>query len=191
MSELSLSDEPLPEGAPPRRSTRDAMAVGAQDTGEHRVLDGRSACLDALREAITLAADEGCRTMYWCDADFADWPIGEKAVVEALTRWAQAHRRLTVLAANFERFHERFPRWVQFRRQWAHVVECRSHESLEPAQWPGLLLAPGLVTVRVLDRRWQRGSWSRRRDDELAAREWIDATAQQSGDAFPATTLGL
>lgn len=180
-----MSDDTTPDVEGP------APGAALPGPGEHRVFQGRDASHEALREALLDVAEQGCREMWWCDVDFADWPIGERAVVEALGRWAYAHRRLTVIAADYSRIVERHPRWVQFRRQWSHVVECRSLETLEASRWQGLLLAPGVVTVRVLDGVGQRGSISRRRDDEVAAREWVDAITQQSSDAFPATTLGL
>ena len=68
----------------------------------HRVLATRGECLDAIRAALADAARAGCREIVLCDADFADWPLGERAVVESLTRWALRGRRLTLFAAGFE-----------------------------------------------------------------------------------------
>jgi len=112
-------------------------------------------------------------------------------VVDSLSRWALPHRRLTVLAQHYDEVTRRHPRWVAWRRQWAHVVTCRALEAAEPGQVPGLLLAPGLVTVRLLDPAHHRASVSTRRDDALRAGEHLDALLQQSSEAFPASVLGL
>ena len=52
----------------------------------------------ALRLAFTEAASVGCRELWLCDADFADWPLGERVVIEHLAQWAASRRRLTLLA---------------------------------------------------------------------------------------------
>lgn len=181
---------PTPE-RPPRGQPTPRPGAGPQDAGLHAVLQGRSEWQEAVRASILEVCASDCREVWWCDADFADWPIGEREIVDALGRWAYAHRRLTVLASRYDRIVERHPRWVQFRRQWAHVVHCRSLETLEPSQWQGLLLAPGVITLRLLDRHRYRGALSARRDDAIASREWLEALLQQSSEAFPATTLGL
>ena len=56
---------------------------------------------------------------------------------------------------------------------------------------PTLLLAPGVVTVRLFDREHVRGSVSHDPADAIRARELVDAISQRSSEAFPATTLGL
>jgi hypothetical protein len=73
----------------------------------HRVTTTRGEFLDAIRNAFADAASEGCRELWICDLDFADWPLSERPVIESLTRWAYAHRKLTVLATTYEEF----PRW--------------------------------------------------------------------------------
>jgi hypothetical protein len=160
------------------------------ETG-HRMLSSRSEFHDALRDALELAATQGCRELIISDATFADWPLGERGVVDALTRWAYAHRRLTVLAHNYDDVPRRHPRWVAWRRQWDHVISCRALPEAQPEQIPGLLIATGLVTVRVFDAVHYRASVSTDHADEVRARELIDALLQQSNEAFPASALGL
>ena len=161
------------------------------DTPAPCVLTSRSEFHDALREAFAQAADQGCREIFISDTDFADWPLGERAVIESLTRWAYAHRKLTVLAQSFDEFQRRHPRWVQWRRQWAHVVECRTPGDADAGRVPGMFLAPGLVTLRVLDPEHYRVSVSFDEADAILAREQLDALLQRSEEAFPVTTLGL
>jgi hypothetical protein len=45
----------------------------------------RAAVLTLLDEAGS-DARPGVREMVWCDADFADWPLGDRLTVERLTR---------------------------------------------------------------------------------------------------------
>ncbi len=157
----------------------------------HRLFTGREAFVDALRGAFGAIADHGCREVWIADADYAGWPIGELAVIEQLTRWARPHRRLTVLAHDFDAITRTKPRFVQWRREWSHVVECRQLEEVEPGDVPSLLLAPGVVTVRLFDAVHPRGSESIDPADALRCRELVDAISQRSVEAFPATTLGL
>ncbi len=151
----------------------------------------RSAFHDALRSAVGEVADRGCLELWLVDTDFADWPLGERAVIENLTRWAQSHRRLTLIAQNFDEVVRRHPRFVEWRRQWSHVVHCRTNTELEAGQMPTLLLAPGVVLVRLSDAVHWRGVRSSDPADLILARETIDAVLQRSAEAFPATTLGL
>ena len=147
--------------------------------------------LDAIRAAFADVAAQGCREMWICDVDFADWPLSERSVVESLTRWAYAHRKLTVLSITYDEFHRRHARFVEWRRQWSHVVECRQVDAVEPGDMPSILLAPGVVTVRLLARIHYRASVSLESADAVQCREIIDAISQRSSEAFPATTLGL
>lgn len=161
------------------------------DTPRHRILTTRLEFLDALREGFAQIAAAGCREVWIADTDFADWPIGERAVVDSLTAWAMAHRKLTMLAQTYDAVLRRHARFVEWRRQWSHVIECRQLEELEPGEMPTLLLAPGVVTVRLFDREHVRGSVSHDPADAIRARELVDAISQRSSEAFPATTLGL
>ena len=156
-----------------------------------RIITSRNEFHDALRQSFDLVADEGCREVFIADPTFADWPLGERAVIESLTRWAYAHRKLTVLAQNFDEFTRRHPRWVEWRRQWIHVVECRALADDDAGKLAGLFLAPGLVTLRVLDADHYRASLSFDPADAIRVRDNLDALLQRSEEAFPATNLGL
>ena len=116
---------------------------------------------------------------------------GEISVVESLSRWAMSHRRLTVLAHNFEHVQRRHPRWATWRRQWSHIVSCRSLPDIEPGRMPTLWLAPRLLAVRLFDVETVRGSVSSEASDVQHGKELLDALLQHSVEAFPVTTLGL
>jgi peptidyl-tRNA hydrolase len=145
----------------------------------------------AVREAFAEAARAGCREIWLVDIDFADWPLNEPQVIECLTQWAQAHRKLTLLAQNFDEIARRHARWIAWRRLWSHVVECRANNELEAGQMPTLLLMPGLVSLRLVDPVHYRGSVSRSEADTVRSRELIDAVLERSEEAFPVTSLGL
>ena len=156
-----------------------------------RVIDSRSGFHIAVREAFASLAASKSNEVVICDTDFADWPLGEISVIDGLARWAQPHRKLTVYAQNFDEILRRHPRWVAWRRQFAHAVECRVVEPLEQGRMPSLFTARGGMTVRLFDAGRYRGAQSSCAADGVLAREQIDAISQRSSEGFPATTLGL
>lgn len=158
---------------------------------ESTLITSRSEFHAALRSALAEAAAQGCREIWLCDNDFSDWPIGERAVVESFAQWAGSHRRLTLLARSFDEVTRRHPRWVEWRRQWSHIVQCRSNNELEAGQMPSLLLATGLSSLHLVDPVNYRGRLSHDAADAVRCRELIDAVLQRSEEAFPATTTGL
>ena len=146
---------------------------------------------DAVRTSLAHAADIGAREIRLVDPDFTDWPLGERAVIDSLTRWVHSSRSLVVFAGDFAELARRQIRFVEWRRQWAHVVQCRSDPELQGEALPTMLHVPGLVCVRLLDRVHYRGSVSNKSVDGVACREIVDALLQRSVEAFPVTTLGL
>ena len=154
-------------------------------------IGSRAEFLAAVRDALTVAADAGAGEILLVDPNFADWPLNERAVIETLSRWVESRRALIVLAHSFDEMARRQLRFVEWRRQWAHVVQCRNDPELEAEQVPTLLLVPGHACVRVLDRVRYRGTASNRPVDLTECRETIDALLQRSVEAFPVTTLGL
>lgn len=160
-------------------------------TSESRPLAGRSEFQAALRETLSRAAAAGSRRLVFSDADFADWPLGERGVVETLTQWAASHRLLTMVAQRYDAVTVRHARFVQWRRQWSHLIECRAFEELDAGDWPCALLVPELACVRLHDRVRFRGIVTDDPADLLQADEAIDAVLQRSVEAFPASTLGL
>ncbi len=166
------------------------------DSEKHsRIFDTRTDFQAAIREAFASLAESACNDVVICDTDFADWPLGEISVIDSLTRWVQPHRKFTVYAQNFDEALRRHARWVTWRRQFAHAVECRVVEPLEQGRMPSLFTArAGEVagmTVRLFDASRYRGSLSADARDAVLAREQIDAISQRSAEGLPATTLGL
>lgn len=153
---------------------------------------GRSAFHDALRRLLAEAARRGTRELLGSDGDFADWPLDDAGVLAALAAWVRPQRRLVLLASHYDEVPRRFPRWVAWRRVWAHAVACRQADAEIPADdVPVLLIAPGIGAVRLLDRVRHRGVASTAAVDVVRARSDFDAVSQRSSEAFGATTLGL
>jgi len=121
----------------------------------------------ALRRAFEAIAQQGAREVWLCDEDFADWPLGERAVVDLLSHWAASSRKLTLVARQFDEVARRHPRWVGWRRDWSHIVSCRTHHELAPGEFPTLLLGLGTVSLRLSDRVHHRGRLSRDKAEEI------------------------
>lgn len=148
-----------------------------------------------LRQALLLAATQGGRELCWMDTDFSAWPLSDPELLDALHRWALPHRRLRLLAADYEPLRRVHPRFVQWRQLHDHVVAARAFDPAEAVDRSqpspqGLVLAPGLLAMRL----WTpvRASASLRdARDEASAREWFDAIEQRSAESFASSTLGL
>jgi hypothetical protein len=161
------------------------------ETTPNEPISTRNEFHDAVRRSLAEAAKVGCREIFLADVDFTDWPLSERAVIESLTSWAQSHRRLTLLATSFDEVPRRHARFTEWRRTWAHVVDCRVNEEIESAVMPRMLLAPGLLGLRLVDPIHYRGSVTHDAADLLRWRETLDEVLQRSEASFPATTLGL
>lgn len=154
-------------------------------------LASRADFLDAIRVSFALAAQGGAREIFIVDPNFADWPLNDRAVIAMLAGWIDSRRNLTVFAHSFDELARRHSRFVDWRRQWSHVVHCRSDPEIEAEQVPTILLAPETSCVRLLDRVRHRGTMSNRPVDLNECREAVDALLQRSVEAFPVTPLGL
>ena len=161
-------------------------------TAEHIVpITSRAEFVDAVRASFAIAAHEGAREILLVDADFADWPLNDRAVIDSLAGWVDSRRSLLLFAHSFDELARRHPRFVEWRRQWAHAVRCRNDPELEAAELPTLVLVPGVTCVRLVDRVHHRGTASNRPVDMAECQEAVDALLQRSVEAFPVTTLGL
>ena len=156
-----------------------------------RSIETRAEFQSEVRQAFADFAATGPREVWMCDEDFADWPLNDQQVILHLSQWAMGHRKCTVLALDYQPIQRHHPRWVQWRRQRAHVVRCLMPDEAASARLPCVLLAPGTLSLRLLDRVSYRGSASTDAADVLRDQERLDALLQRSVDAFPASTLGL
>ena len=79
-------------------------------------LQGREAFRQAVRDAIAHAAAAPAQfsQLIFCDPDFADWPLGERAVADALQAWAlRGHGQLLLLASRYDEVQRLHPLFVQ------------------------------------------------------------------------------
>ncbi len=110
---------------------------------------GRTDFTEMIRQAFAVAAQQGWREIIVCDPDFEDWPLGERAVAQALNDWSKTGRTFTMLAGNYDEVLRRHARFVTWRRTWAHIVECRAIPSPRPVTCPAPCWAPGWVFERL------------------------------------------
>ena len=151
---------------------------------------GRTEFADLIRLALATAAAQGWREIILCDPDFEDWPLGERALAQALNDWSRTGRKFTMLAANYDLLARKHARFVTWRRTWSHIVECRKNVSVPADSLPSALWSPGWVFERQDLPRCigMAGSEAARR---LALQERLNELLLGSSPAFPATTLGL
>ena len=149
-----------------------------------------------LTEAFTWAGEQGCRELHAWDASFMDWPLSDAATLAALAAWAKPGRQLHLLALQYDDLARRHPRFVRWRRDYAHCVTARAVEPelrLEAAPESLLLIAGAEVSLslRLFDRHLWRGELSLETAQRQRGLEWFDALAQRSSESFAPTTLGL
>jgi len=140
---------------------------------------------------VQTAALRGARRLWFTDPDFADWPLDDPALLAHLTAWLRLPQRcLVLLAASYDDVGRCKPRFVAWRRDWAHAVEAWSPQDL-PADLPTWLLDDGTVSVAVADRVHWRGRCAIDPRQAHLRRQELDAVLQRSEAAFPVNKLGL
>lgn len=152
--------------------------------------EGRTAFQQLVRDALACAVREGWREIILSDADFEDWPLGERAVAESLQAWSATGRRMVLLARGYDEVVRRHARFVTWRRTWSHIIEAYACSSADPVELPSAIWSPGWVMERRDPERctgWC-GSEPQRR---LLLRESLNEWLLKSTPSFPATTLGL
>lgn len=159
-----------------------ALACGA--------FQGREGFQQLVRDALAAAAREGWREIILCDPDFEDWPLHERATVQALGDWSRAGRKCILLARRWDGVIRRHARFVAWRGMWSHIVEARGCASADPLELPSALWTPGWVMERH-DVERCRGTSGAEPQRRLLLREKINDWLSKSTPAFPATTLGL
>ena len=151
---------------------------------------GRLAFTALVRQGFAVAAAQGWREIIVCDPDFSDWPLGERALVDALNNWARAGRKFTVLANHYAELPRKHARFVNWRKTWGHLIECRASSASPSNTMPSALWSPDWFFERIDIARCVgvAGSEVSRR---IALRERLNERLLNSSPAFPATTLGL
>ena len=177
---MDASQDPKPEASPPA-----ANSV---------LVEGQAAVEAALLEQLLLACHEGAPQICCFDADFQHWPLSSPALLDALRAWAVPHRRLRLLAHDYQALARRHPRFVQWRQLYGHVVEARQLSDEGPVDFrrpAALLLGRPPRLWRLIDARQGRAVVEADPTAHGAALEWFDAVSQRSEESFSASTLGL
>jgi len=152
---------------------------------------GRETFRQLVRTALRRAADAGWNELILCDANFFDWPLGERECVQALHDWARGgSRRFTMLAWRYDEVVRQHARFVDWRRQWSHIIECRVCASADAQELPSALWSAGWVLQR-LNPPLSSGVSGAQPERRVLLREQIDHWLERSAPGFPVTTLGL
>lgn len=154
-------------------------------------IQSRSAFTQAAVELLLGLPDVKPRDLLIVDADFSPWPLGEAAVVDALTRWLRLPgRRLRLLGSRFDVLERDQSRFAAWRRTFAHAIECFAPSEVEPGDLPSLWLSDD-VGLELLDRERYQARRSNERRWLVLQRERTDALLQRCEPAWPVTVLGL
>ncbi|MDG5975703.1 hypothetical protein H010_10596 [Hydrogenophaga taeniospiralis CCUG 15921] len=153
-------------------------------------LEGREAFAGLVRQALACAAHEGWPRLVLSDPDFADWPLGERAVVESLQAWAGHGRHIQFMARDFAPLRQLHPRLVQWRTTWSHLVEAHACTGATGADLPSAIWSPGWTLERLDVLRCTLVA-SNDAERRVALRERLDACWHKGSPSFAATTLGL
>lgn len=151
---------------------------------------GREAFRQLVRDALDCAAREGWREIVLSDANFEDWPLGERAVVESLNAWAQSGRHMVLLAASYEEVLRGQPRFVTWRRTWGHLLDCRRFGLSATGEFPSAIWSAGWYLQRN-DSLHSIGTTGDDKERHVALKEVLDEFIRNSSPGFPASTLGL
>lgn len=151
---------------------------------------GRSEFSELICQSFRMAATDGCREIIICDADFDDWPLGERSVIDALGDWSRRGRKFTMLARDYGVVTRKHPRFVTWRRTWSHLVECRASGSGLQEVLPSAMWTPQWLFER-LDLERSTGISGGEPARRVALRERLNERLLKSVPAFPSTTLGL
>ncbi len=186
---MTTIDDPA---GPPASMDDHTGLPGARAAAGGRGFEGAPEFAQALRDALAHATDNATRRLCWCDENFAAWPLGEAECIAQLTRWARnGGRELVMIARDWTVIERAHPRFVAWRRDWAHAVQCLVPDETRTVELPTLWIDSDDQALRVFDRVHLRGRIGIDRVDRQRAREDFDAIAQRAGPGFASSTLGL
>ena len=152
--------------------------------------EGREQFRQLVRDALACAARDGWREVILSDADFEDWPLGERAVAESLQAWSRAGRRMVLLARRWDGVERQHARFVQWRGTWSHIVTATACAGADPLELPSAIWSPAWVLERRDIER--SGGWCGNEPERrVLLRERLNERLLRATPAFPATTLGL
>jgi hypothetical protein len=146
----------------------------------------------AVHAALAAAAERQARTLWLVDPHFADWPLDDPALLDALGAFVRRPgRRVVMVAESFDRIARQHPRFTAWRGTWAPAVDAREPSEPVGDGLPTLLLDDGPVVLELHDREHWRGRAQRDAPTAALVRDRIDAWLQRSVPAWPVRPLGL
>ncbi len=147
----------------------------------------------AVRWAVAAAIADGARTLTAVDLAFGEnWPWNDAELLAALAGWLRLpQRRLVLLAASYDEVPRLHPRFVQWRRDWAHAIAPFVAPEELTGALPTVLFDDRRLSVVRLDPVQGRGRVSLEPRTRLHWHDKVDAVLQRSSPGFPVTTLGL
>lgn len=168
-------------------------AEGSWDTNTglwHGGFSGHVQFAQIVRGALQVAHERNWSKIVVCDADFAAWPFANKDVHDLLNQWSMTGRRFTIVARDFGYVQRNQHRFVQWRRQWAHIVTACVNQEVTRADFPSMLWSPEWVCQRI-NTEYSTGYTGSEGWRQVAVREQLDELLAKSSPAFPASVLGL
>ena len=151
---------------------------------------GRSEFQQWVRDALDRAVREDWREIIVSDANFEDWPLGERAVAQALQAWSRSGRRFTMLAKNYDEVTLRHARFVAWRRTWSHIIECWACSDAVLTDFPSAIWSPVWALIR-LDSERSTGLTTEYPARRVQLHERLREWQRRSTPGFPSSNLGL
>jgi hypothetical protein len=112
--------------------------------------------------------------------------------VDDLAQWVRGGpRELVMIAARWDGVARLHPRFVAWRRDFAHAVQCLVPDEALVLAPPTLWIDSTGQVLRVFDVEAMRGRAGIEQSDRQRATEDFDAIAQRATPGFAAVTLGL
>lgn len=143
-----------------------------------------------IQNALYRAGADGWPEIILSDVDFSDWPLNQTAVIESLSAWAVAGRRLTLLATRYEEVHRHHPRFVAWRRTWGHLIDGHVCDDPARGEVPSAIWSPSWF-MRRTDRVHQSGYCGNDPAMKASLREDLSERLRSSSVGFSASVLGL
>lgn len=145
----------------------------------------------AVLQLLQDAGQSGCKHLIWCDPDFALWPLADRELLAALEAWSGREQQLTLIAKHYRHIEQHYPRFVQWRRHWDHIVHAYTAAPSHQNSLPRCLLALPDKALQLIDPDRCRGVLLHQGQLVRPLRESLDEILYKAQTAFPASTLGL
>ena len=152
--------------------------------------EGRVAFARLVLDTLESASRHQWKEWWWSDPDFDDWPLGDRAAVDALNRWAGRGRRLHLLARDYRSMRQLHARFVSWRVKWDHIIEIKACPSASEEDFPSAIWTPDWCLERI-DKVHSVVVCSDSPQRRTLLRHDLQEWWSKGSPAFSASTLGL